>query len=193
MYRAFVVAALTLPAAACASAQARTPIEPVSLDVPVVPPRVVETVVIAPPPLPPVEEPAQTPTPPPATRTRPANRDANRGEARPDPKPDPAEPEPEPVTTPVAPPVPPLRTGTQSASTDETKRQIMDIVQRARQMLDGVDTRTMSEDRLGNYESARDSLLRAEAALKVPNLVLARQHAVRAENIAKLLSGRENP
>jgi hypothetical protein len=69
----------------------------------------------------------------------------------------------------------------------------MDIVQRARQMLDGVDTRSMSEDRLGNYESARDSLLRAEAALKVPNLVLARQHAVRAENIAKLLSGRENP
>ncbi|HUR96060.1 MAG TPA: hypothetical protein VMY76_15885, partial [Gemmatimonadales bacterium] len=68
MYRAIVVAALTIPAAACASAQARTPIEPVSLEVPVVPPRVVETVVIDVPPAPPVEEPAQAPAPAPAPR-----------------------------------------------------------------------------------------------------------------------------
>ena len=189
MYRAIVVAVLTIPAAACASAQARTPIEPVSLDVPVVPPRLVETVVIDLPPAPPVEEPAQAPAPAPTTRVRPP-RDANRGETRPDPKPEPVE---EPAATPVTPPVPPLRTGTPSSSTDEAKRQIMDIVQRARQLLDGMDTRGMSDDRLGNYESAKDSLLRAEAALKVPNLVLARQHAVRAESIAKLLSGREVP
>jgi hypothetical protein len=192
MYRAIVVAALTLPAAACASAQARTPIEPVSLEVPVVPPRVVETVVIAPPPLPAVEEPAQAPAPPPATRTRPPNRDANRGDARPDPKPEP-EPEPEPSVTPVAPPVPPLRTGTPSASTDETRRQIVDIVQRARGLLEGMDTRPMSADRLANYESAKDSILRAEAALKLSNLVLAKQLAEKAENIARQLSGREVP
>jgi colicin import membrane protein len=191
MYRALVVAALTIPAAACASAQARTPIEPVSLDVPVVPPRLVETVVIDVPPAPPVEEPAQAPVPAPATRVRPANRDPNRGEARPDPKP---EPEPEPAATPVAPPVPPLRTGTQStSSTDETKRQIQEIVQRARGMLEGINTQGMSEDRLANYESAKDSILRAEAALKIPNLVLAKQIAERAENIAKLLISRQVP
>jgi len=69
----------------------------------------------------------------------------------------------------------------------------METMQRARQLLEGVDTRGMSEDRLGNYESAKDSLVRAETALNVSNLVLARQHAVRAENIAKLLTGREVP
>jgi len=188
MYRALLLTVLTLPAVACASAQAKTPVEPVSLEVPTVPPRVVEPVVIDPPPAPPVEEPVQAPAPATAPKTRPTNRD--RPETRPDPKP---EPEPDPVVPPVAPPVPPLRTAAESASTDEAKRQILDIVQRARQLLDGMDTHGMSEDRLGNYESAKDSLLRAETALKASNLVLARQHAVRAENIAKLLIGRQLP
>jgi hypothetical protein len=187
MYRAIVVAALSLPAAACASAQAQAPVEPVSLEIPVVPPRIVETVVIDPPPAPPVEEPAQAPAPAPATRARPTNRDANRGEVRPDPKPD---PEPEPAVTPATPPVPPLRTGTPSASTDEAKRQITEIVQRARQLLDPMDTRGMSADRQANYESAKDSILRAEAALKLSNLVLAKQLAEKAENIARQLVGR---
>jgi len=192
MYRALLIVVLTLPAAACASAQAKTPIEPVSLEVPTVPPRVVETVVIDPPPAPPVEEPVQAPAPATAPKTRPAARD--RAETRPEPKP---EPEPDPATQqPVAPPVPPLRTGTgtgtETASTDEAKR-IAEILQNARKLLDGVDTRGMSDDRLGNYESAKDSLLRAETALKASNLVLARQHATRAENIAKLLIARQVP
>jgi outer membrane biosynthesis protein TonB len=187
MYRALVIAALTVPAAACASAQAKTPVEPISLEVPAVPPRVVDTVVIDPPPAPPVEEPVQAPTPPPSTKTQRPARD--RPEARTDPKPD---PDPEPAAPPAAAPapVPPLRTGGQSASTDETKRQIMEIVQRARGMLDGMDTRGMSDDRLANYESAKDSIIRAEAALKASNLVLARQIADRAENIAKQLTSR---
>jgi hypothetical protein len=87
--------------------------------------------------------------------------------------------------------VPPLRTGTPStSSTDEARRQILEIVQRARGMLDGINTQGMSDDRLANYESAKDSILRAEAALKIPNLVLAKQIAERAENIAKLLISR---
>ena len=57
MYRALVLSVLTVPAAACASAQAKTPVEPVPLEVPAVPPRVVDTVAIDPPPAPPVEEP----------------------------------------------------------------------------------------------------------------------------------------
>jgi len=187
MYRALVIAALTVPAAACASAQAKTPVEPISLEVPAVPPRVVDTVVIDPPPAPPVEEPVQAPTPPPSTKTQRPARD--RPEARTDPKPD---PDPEPAAPPAAAPapVPPLRTGGQSASTDEAKRQIMEIVQRARGMLEGIDTRGMSDDRLANYESAKDSIIRAEAALKASNLVLARQIADRAENIAKQLTSR---
>jgi len=190
MYRALVVAALLLPAVACASAQARTPVEPVSLDVPAVPPRAVEAVPIEVPPAQPAEEPPQPPAPAPNARSRPPVRDANRGEARPDPKP---EPEPDPVTAPVTAPVPPLRTGSQSASADETKRQIMEIVQRARQLLDGMDTRGMSADRLANYESAKDSITRAEAAIKSSNLVLARALAERAENIAKQLISRQVP
>ena len=38
---------------------------------------------------------------------------------------------------------------------------------------------------MANYESAKDSILRAEAALKLPNLVLAKQLAEKAENIAR--------
>jgi len=188
MYRTLLLAALTLPAAACASAQAKPPIEPVSLEVPAVPPRVVETVVIDPPPAPPPEEPIQAPAPATAPKSRPVNRD--RPETRPDPKP---EPEPDPVTTPVAPPVPPLRTGPEATNPDEAKRQINEIIGHARQLLDGMDTRRLSDDRLGNYESAKDSLALAETALKASNLVMAKQHAVRADNIAKLLTGRQVP
>ena len=39
-----LIVLLLLPAAACASAQAKAPVESVSLDVPVVPPRVIDPV-----------------------------------------------------------------------------------------------------------------------------------------------------
>jgi uncharacterized protein (DUF885 family) len=85
--------------------------------------------------------------------------------------------------------VPPLRTGA-SATGAEAERQVKEIIARARHILDNVDTRGLSEDRVANYESAKDSLTRAEEAIKASNWVLARQVAERAENIAKLLISR---
>jgi len=186
MHRALVLFMLTVPAGACASAQAKAVVEPVSLDVPAAPPRVVEPVAIDPPPPPAVEEPPHAPAAPVTTRPRAQQPRDRTGDPRPDPKPD---PEPDPVV-PVAPPVPPLRTGPPSANTDETRRQISDTILRARQLLDPMDTTRLSGDRMANYESAKDSILRAEAALKLPNLVLAKQLAEKAENIARQLSSR---
>ena len=46
MHRRLLIVAMLLPLAACASAQAKAPVEIVSLDVPAVPPRVIEPVPI---------------------------------------------------------------------------------------------------------------------------------------------------
>ena len=66
-----------VPAAACASAQAKAPVEPCRSMVPPPPPRVIEPVPIEPPPIPPV---AELPTPAPRTRAGRAEAaaDANR-------------------------------------------------------------------------------------------------------------------
>ena len=190
MYRALLIAALLTPAVACASAQAKAPIEQVSLEVPVAPPRMVDPVPIESPPIQPVDDPATyTPASPVTAKPRAQGRDTNRVEPKPEVKPE--LPEPEPVPQPPPAPVPPLRTGT-SATGAEAERQVKEILQRARQMLDGVDTRGLSEDRMANYESAKDSITRAEAAIKASNWVLARQVAERAENIAKLLISLQN-
>ena len=191
MYRALLIAALLLPAVACASAQAKAPIEPVSLEVPVAPPRMVEPVPIEPPPIPPVEDPATYAPASPVTAEARARRAATttaRSRSR---RSSPSCPSPNRCRNRRRRPVPPLRTGT-SATGAEAERQIKEIIQRARQMLDGVDTRGLSDDRMANYESAKDSITRAEAAIKASNWVLARQVAERAENIAKLLISRQN-
>ncbi len=53
--------------------------------------------------------------------------------------------------------------------------------------------RGLSDDRKATYESAKDSIARAEEALKTSNMVLARPLAERAETYAKLVSGRQIP
>jgi hypothetical protein len=187
MYRALLILAL-LPVAACASAQAKAPVETVSLDVPPVPPRVIDPVPVQPPPIPPVDDlAAPEPSPTPA-KPRPSGRDPGRTEPKIEAKP---EPEPEPVAPPPA-PVPPLRTGT-AANGPEAERQIRDSLGKTKALLEGLDPRGWSDDRKAALESARDSLTRAEEALKASNVVLARSLAERAENFAKLLTGREIP
>ena len=51
----------------------------------------------------------------------------------------------------------------------------------------------LGDDRKATYDSAKDSILRAEDALKASNMVLARSLAERAETFAKLVSGRQLP
>ena len=86
----------------------------------------------------------------------------------------------------------PLRTQA-AASGPEAERQIRDTINRANKLLETVDARGLSDDRKATYDSAKDSILRAEDALKASNMVLARSLAERAETFAKLVSGRQIP
>lgn len=188
MYRALILSALLVPAAACASAQAKAPAEPAPLEVPQAPPRVIDAIPLPEPAdIPPVEELPSAATNPAPPRPKPQPRD--RGEA---PKPE-AKPETptdvEPSTAPPAAPVPPLRTGA-SANGPEAERQIREILVRAKGLLEGVDRNSLSDERKANYDSARDSIKNAEDFIKASNWVLARSVAERAEKIARLLSGR---
>ena len=189
MYRALLIVALLLPVGACASAQAKAPVESAPLEVPQVPPRVIDPAPVEPPPIPLVED-VPPPTPSATTPARPRPpRDANRTEPKTDARPD--TPEPEPVA-PAPPLQAPLRTGA-AASGPEAERQVRDTINRANKLLETVDARGLGDDRKATYDSAKDSILRAEDALKASNMVLARSLAERAETFAKLVSGRQIP
>jgi hypothetical protein len=189
MYRALLIVALLLPVGACASAQAKAPLESAPLEVPPVPPRVIDPAPVEPPPIPLVEDiPPPTPSATAPARPRPP-RDANRPEPKTDARPD--TPEPEPVV-PAPPLQAPLRTQA-AASGPEAERQVRDTINRANKLLETVDARGLGDDRKATYDSAKDSILRAEDALKASNMVLARSLAERAETFAKLVSGRQIP
>jgi hypothetical protein len=117
-------------------------------------------------------------------------RDSSRTEPKGDSRPD--TPEPEPAAQPAPTPVAPLRTNSAAAG-PEAERQIRDTINRANRLLETVDARSLSDDRKATYDSAKDSILRAEEALKTSNMVLARSLAERAETFAKLVSGRQIP
>jgi hypothetical protein len=190
MYRALLIVALLLPVGACASAQAKAPLESVPLDVPPAPPRVINPAPVEPPPIPLVEDlPPPSPSPTVPARPRPP-RDSSRTEPKGDSRPD--TPEPEPAAQPAPTPVAPLRTNSAAAG-PEAERQIRDTINRANRLLETVDARSLSDDRKATYDSAKDSILRAEEALKTSNMVLARSLAERAEAFAKLVSGRQIP
>jgi|SoiMethySBSTD1v2_1073268.scaffolds.fasta_scaffold722092_2 hypothetical protein len=190
MKRALLILAL-LPAVACATAKAKTPEVRPPLDVPPVPPRVIEPLPSTEPAsLEPVAElPAAPPaTPPRTTRTQPPKDNNNRTE--------PAKPEQKPETPPdttAAPqptaPVPPLRTPSTAVGPDAA-RQVREVVDRAKRMLDTIDTRTLSADRRANYDAAHDFIKQAEDALNKSDNVLAASLANRAETIARQLGGR---
>jgi hypothetical protein len=190
MSRALLVVALLLPAGACASAQAKPPIESVWLEVPPVPPRLIDPAPVEPPPIPLVEELELAPPSPLPARPRPAARETTRSEPKAEPKPE--NPDPGPVALPLPPPVAPLRTQA-SANGPEADRQIREMLDRASRLLEMVDLRGMSEDRRAAFDSAKDSITRAYDALKAFNVVLARSLAERAENFARLLTGRQLP
>jgi hypothetical protein len=190
MYRALLIAGLLLPVGACASAQAKAPLESVPLEVPPVPPRVIDPAPVEPPAIPLVEDlPPPSPSPTAPVRPRPP-RDTSRTEPKGDTRPD--TPEPEPASQPAPPLVGPLRTNT-AATGPEGERQIRETINRANRLLETVDARGLSEDRKATYDSAKDSIARAEEALKSSNMVLARSYAERAETFARLVSGRQIP
>jgi hypothetical protein len=171
--------------AACASAKAKSPADRPNLDVPPVPPRVIEAKVVEPPPPEPVEEqlPAVAQMPPPKRPQPP--RDTAKAE------PKPAEPVPaeQPVSAPVAPPVPQLRTpGTVDGA--EATRQIHDVIERARKGLGSIDYNRLSTERRNQYDQAKAMVTQSEDALKGANFEFARNLADKADRLARELQGR---
>lgn len=178
-------------AAGCSSSRAQTRIEdPPSLEVPPVPPRVIE-------PLPSNEPQAiepvpELPTGPPASppRTRPAPRDraGTPPEAKPEAKAEtPVDPAAAPPPTPA--PVPPLRTGGTPPG-PEVAQQVRESLIRANEMLKLVDYQNISNERKANYEAVKNFIMGAEEALKANNLTAAKGLADRAETTAKALIGK---
>jgi hypothetical protein len=186
MKRLLLLLALVVPAAACASAQAKQPVESPSLEVPPAPPRVFEPLPrVAPPPPEPVPElPA-----PPAANTRPRPAPQSRETAKPDPKPEPPPVEPAPPVTAPPPAVPPLRTPNTPEGA-EASRLIRDLLDRASKTLATVDYRVLPAGRRKEYDDAKQSILLAEDKLKSGDLDLAKNLAEKADKIAAQLQGR---
>ena len=187
--RRLLLLSVLLPAVGCASS-GKTDRPP--LVVPTPPARVIEPLQ-EPLPEPVVEIPssASAPTataPPPRTNTRPpASREAP-------PKPA-AETKPAEVTGEAAPPTPApitpppqLRT---AESTEAAEKNIRASVDRARQLLNGVDYRRLNNELRKAYNDSKKFAEQAEDALKKGNVALAQAVATKAETLAKELSARK--
>jgi hypothetical protein len=178
-------------ASACASAQAKTPADRPSLEVPPPPERTIEPT--------PQPEPSTTPEPvgdlptaSPATPSRP-NRPATRDTTpRTEPKPPetPAATEPPPAATPppIA-PAPQLHTpGT--ADGPEAAKQVRDLIDKTQKTLEGIDYRRLTKAQQKQYDTAKLMLTQAEEQLKASNFDLARSNVDKANRIATEFQGR---
>ena len=185
----FVVLAAGAAAAGCVTTRAQAPGPKMpALDVPPVPPRVIEPIAPTPAPVPELVEDLPPVQPPVAARPRPAARDTTQ---KPEPKP--AEPlvtEPPPVAA-VAPPtaaVPPLRTA-KIGDGVQAERQIRDIIGRANGLLGRVDYRKLSPERRKAYDQAKQFIDGAEHAIRDAKFEYALELADKAETMAKELQG----
>jgi hypothetical protein len=182
---ALALSALVALSSACAATRAQTQEPRPPLDVPPVPPRVVEAVL--PPQTPqlePVTELPTTPAPQPV-RPRPAPREQVR---EPKPETKAAEPSPDASTAAAQPPpaVPPLRTP-RYADGAQAERQIRDTIGRANGLLARVDYRKLSADRRKAYDQAKQFIEGAEAAIRESKFEYALELADKAETLAKEL------
>jgi outer membrane biosynthesis protein TonB len=172
--------------AACASAQAKSPSDRPNLEVPPVPPRVIEAKVVEPPPPEPVEELPPVAQLPPQKRPQPP-RDTAKVEPKPA-EPAPATEQPA-ASAPVAPPVPQLRTPS-TVDGAEATRQIHDVIERAKKGLSAIDYARLSTERRQQYEQAKLMVVQSEDSLKASNFEFARTMAERADRLARELQGR---
>jgi hypothetical protein len=191
--RVAVLLAATLLASACVTSRAATPVERPALEVPPVPPRIVE-----PPPAPessnlepvgelPPEKPATS-----ATRTKPpASRDTSRDTQKP-PDTKPAEASPVAVEQPPAVPAsnaPQIRTPA-TVDTAAAEKQVRDTLTRAQTRLNNINYQRLNGDGQKAYNDAKNFMERAEAAIKASNLELAKGLASTAEKLANELQSR---
>jgi hypothetical protein len=187
MKRALLLISILSLATACATAHAKTPVERPPLDVPPVPPRVIE-------PATPVEPPPEPVGDLPATPANPRPRPQR--ETREVPKPETKPPDTTPVETPPAtttpppqPAVAPLRTPT-SADGAEAARRVREVIDRATKTLNTVDYRALNTEQRTQYNNAKLFIKQAEEAAKAANFEFATGLAEKAEKLAKELQGR---
>lgn len=182
-----------LLASACVTTRAAAPVERPPLEVPPVPPRVIEP---APPPesvvepvsdLPP-EKPAATPIRPRPTAARDTSKDTQKP---PDPKP--PETTPPPVEQPPAPPpasaAPLIRTPA-TADAAAAERQIRESLGTTQKRLNSINFQRLSPERQKAYNEAKDFMEQAERAIKTSNFELAKGLASTAEKLASELQSR---
>ena len=179
---------ISLTGTACITGRAQSPPERPALEVPMPPSRTIPQVPSPDPPptLDPVEDlpSASKPASPTRNNRPPATRDKET--QKPDPKPEttttPPPVDPVPVDKPQSPPLRmPQGDGTAMA------RQVTDIIERTRRTLNGIDYGRLNNDRKKAYDDAKLFAQQAEDAVKVSNLVFARELADKAERLAKEL------
>ena len=175
----------------CTHAQAKTTPDGPPLEMPAPPPRDVEPLdTEVPPPMPMPGEP---------TRRTPARRVAPPRENSPKIEPRPETPKPEPPTTetpksedpPKEPPKPPTTLQTTPAGSEGVvERSIRATLSRASGDLNHIDYRALNTDGRSQYDSAKRFVQQAEDAMRVKNLVFARNLADKAAALAAQLAGR---
>jgi outer membrane biosynthesis protein TonB len=184
--------AATLLASACATSRAAAPVERPALEVPPVPPRIVEP---APPPETSMPEPVgELPPEKPATSTTRAKPPVSKDPVRDTQKP----PEAKPVETPAPveqPPAPAQITGTQirtpaTADSAAAEKVVRDTIGRAWERLKSIDYQRLPGGAQKAYDEAKDFIQRAEVALKASNLDLAKGLASQAAKLANELPSR---
>jgi outer membrane biosynthesis protein TonB len=182
--RAGLLVVLTALSGACVTTRAATPADRPALVVPPPPPRVITP--------PPVAE--TTPQPEPVGELPTASKPPARPRP-PQPK-EPVKPDPKPETPPDTAPIPPVTPPLAQPqlrvpeSGDASARQVRDIIERTRRMLLGIDYGPLSDVRKKAYDDAKIFAQQAEDALKLNNVVFAKELADKAERLAKELQGR---
>jgi hypothetical protein len=186
----YLLALVSALASGCMRAAAKTtPVAP-PLDMPAPPPREMEpNDAETPAPVPLVSEPARS-TP---QRPRPAPREqAPRVES---PKPEPPKPpEQPPQIEPVKPPEEPARPPTTLQTTpataeSEVERGIRESLSRATAALNRIDYRVLNADAKIQYDTAKRWIRQADDALRIKNLVFAKEVAAKAAALAAQLGG----
>lgn len=172
----------------CFRMQAKTQPVPPPLETPEAPPRNVEVVDVAPPPivlLP--DEPVSNPLPRP--RPAPPRTDANRpADAKPEVPADAAKPD-DTARPPSSIPVPTLQT-TPTEQEGEVEGRIRSLIARATSDLNRTNYQSLNADGRTQYETAKRFVTQADDALKAKNLVFANNLADKAAALAAQLAGR---
>jgi outer membrane biosynthesis protein TonB len=179
---------LTPLASGCRHAQAKTMPETPALEMPAPPPRDVEpNEAEVPPPMPVVPEPARNTPPRPRPAPQPARPEPPRPEP-PKPEPPPVEP-PKPAEEPAKPATTTLQT-TPAIAEGEVERGIRASLQRATADLNRIDYRALSADARTQYDTAKRFVQQADDAMRIKNLVFAKNLADKAAALAVQLAGR---